>query len=322
MPNPDNSQRLPIVTIGGFLGAGKTTLVNHILQSPNQGRTVVFVNDFGAINIDYSQIETVEADRISLKNGCVCCSLNDDFVASVADFAREFEPPDLVVVEASGVADPRALDASLDALEGAGLTQLDARVYVLDADNFDSFDFEHKEQAIDHAAASDLIVLNKTDVATNAQIFEIDALLAESAPYSKILKTSYGDVDTKLLLGVRSDSDFRHSDTALPAARASSSHTDKYVHWSFETERYLDKAAFEIFAQFLPTICLRAKGFIRFLDQCDTVFVFNLVGHRATLEPARNATKVQNSQIIAIGEMGTLIPKELSQEFKKTLIGI
>lgn len=322
MPDQCNSKRLPIVTIGGFLGAGKTTLVNHILQTPNQGRTVVFVNDFGAINIDYSQIETVEADRISLKNGCVCCSLNDDFVASVADFARQAEPPNLVVVEASGVADPRALDASLDVLEGAGLTKLDASVYVLDADNFDRFDYEDKEQVIDHAAASDLIILNKTDVATKAQISEIDALLAETAPYSKLLKTSHCAVETKLLLGISSGSDIRSSNTTLPEAHASSLHSDKYVHWSFETERYLDRAAFDIFAQSLPSICLRAKGFLRFSDQCDTVFIFNLVGHRATLEPAKTPPEGPNSQIIAIGETRTLIPENLSQEFKKSLIGI
>lgn len=313
------------MTIGGFLGAGKTTLVNHILHGRNQGRTVVFVNDFGAINIDYSQIETVEADRISLKNGCVCCSLNDDFVASVADFARQAEPPDLVVVEASGVADPRALDASLDALEGAGLTQLDSRVYVIDADNFHRFDFEETEQIIDHAAASDLIILNKTDVATDQRVADIEKELAEAAPFSNQLKASHCAVDLELLTGLNTrkqlETQKRKSNGDVhKSASQSGSHSDKYAQWSFETDCALDRTAFDVFAKSLPAICLRAKGFLRFDGIDDTMFVFNLVGHRGTLEPLQKNAKDVKSQIVAIGASGTLVPNDISREFEKTLI--
>lgn len=320
MPNPPNPGRLPIVTIGGFLGAGKTTLVNHILQSPDQGRTVVFVNDFGAINIDYSQIETVEADRVSLKNGCVCCSLNDDFVASVANFAKQDEPPDLVVVEASGVADPRALDASLDALEGAGLTQLDSRVYVVDADNFHRFDFEDTEQIIDHAAASDLIILNKTDVATDQQIANIDRVLAEAAPYSRLLKANHCAVETELLMGLNTRKNLERTDKNRDASLGAGSHNDKYTQWSFETDCVLDRAAFDAFAASLPAVCMRAKGFLRFSGSEDKVFVFNLVGHRATLEQSHKPVTGSKSQIVAIGAKGILVPDDISQKFETTLI--
>ncbi|MEP0522182.1 MAG: CobW family GTP-binding protein [Hyphomicrobiales bacterium] len=313
-------ERLPIVTIGGFLGAGKTTLVNHILHSQNQGRTVVFVNDFGAINIDYSMIDTVEADRISLKNGCVCCSLNDDFVASVADFAREAEPPDLVVVEASGVSDPRALDASLDALEAANLTQLDSRIYVIDSDNFHRFEFEDTEQIIDHAAASDLIILNKTDLASNDAIAKIEKTLAEAAPFSRLLKASHCGVHAELLTGLTARIDLKSVKQALRKTKAGENHIDKYTQWSFETESVLNRDAFDVFARSLPDICLRAKGFLRFAEAEDKVFTFNLVGHRATLEQSSKPVTGAKSQIIAIGITGKVLPDKLSRGFEKTLV--
>lgn len=281
---------------------------------------MVFVNDFGAINIDYSLIETVEADRISLKNGCVCCSLNDDFVASVADFARQSNPPDLVVVEASGVADPRALDASLDALEAASLTQLDSRVYVIDADNFHRFDFEDTEQIIDHAAASDLIIVNKTDTATDGQIAEIDKLLSEAAPYSGLIKANHCAVDTDLLTGLTTHKHAKTAHNTTSGRSGADGHSDKYAQWSFETDLMLNRTAFDEFAKSLPDVCLRAKGFLRFAEVKDRVFAFNLVGHRATLEPSVKLAASARSQIVAIGLAEKMHPDEMSRNFEEILL--
>ena len=157
-------KRVPLTTVAGFLGAGKTTLVNHMLQEAAGARIVVFVNDFGAINIDYDLIETIETDRISLKNGCVCCSLNGDLIEGVTGFVRDTDAPDAIVIEASGIADPRALDSSLAALEAAGLIRLDARLYVLDAATFQALSYNDQETIIDHTAVSDIVLINKVDL--------------------------------------------------------------------------------------------------------------------------------------------------------------
>ena len=141
---PENP--VPTYSVGGFLGAGKTTFVNDLLSNTTGQRFVVFVNDFGAINIDYDLIETVEEDRVSLANGCVCCTLNDDLIESIVAFCET--PPDAFVIEASGVANPKSLEDSLNALEHAGYAFMKRRVYLMDADQFGGLDYADTEDLI------------------------------------------------------------------------------------------------------------------------------------------------------------------------------
>jgi len=316
MPDAEvRSARVPIVTIGGFLGAGKTTLVNQVLSSADGRRIVVFVNDFGAINIDHSLVETVEEDRISLKNGCVCCTLNDDLVASVADLARAASPPDMILIEASGVADPRALDASLAALEAAGLARLDTRLYVLDASTFDGLGYDLAEAVIDHAAASDLVLVNKTDLANAEQIGAVIRTLKEAAPFSRVVETAYAAIGWSILL----DADGARSAERPSATKQIGDHARKYDQWSCEVEAAIDRLRFEDFAATLPETCLRAKGVLRFSDEPDATYLFNLVGYRATLERSKRMSGSFCSQIVAIGEKGPFDGSRLERAFSRAI---
>ncbi|MCR9136174.1 MAG: GTP-binding protein [Alphaproteobacteria bacterium] len=305
---------LPVVTIGGFLGAGKTTLVNAILRRADGRRIVVFVNDFGAINIDHALVETVEQDRISLKNGCVCCSLNDDLVAGVAQFARSDAAPDAVVIECSGVADPRALDASLDALEAAGLARLCTRLYLLDVACFDSLPFEDSEHIIDHAAASDVLLLNKTDLASAEQVAAIRQTLEVAAPYSAILETQQAAIPPDIIFDDHSR-DHRPTDFPSTDDRRDNHWGERYVQWSGQTEEPLDRRRFEEFARSLPKQCVRAKGLLRFSDDPQSTVLFNLVGHRATLDMSNGPSTQSASLIVAIGEKGMLDAAHMEASF-------
>jgi len=100
------TELLPFSVIGGYLGAGKTTLVNRILHDPAIGRAAVLVNDFGEINIDSALIESHNGDTISLANGCVCCSLVDGLSVTLARIRESADEIDRVIVEVSGVGDP------------------------------------------------------------------------------------------------------------------------------------------------------------------------------------------------------------------------
>ncbi len=242
--------RLPIVTVGGFLGAGKTSLVNALLAQANGTRLVVFVNDFGAINIDHAMIETVEQDRISLKNGCVCCSLNEDLVASVNQFATSPSPPDAILIEASGVADPRALDSSFTLLEASGSAIVDTRIYVVDADGFGGLNYEDSETIIDHAAAADLVLLNKCDLAGETKLASLNTLFEESAPYSGLVHTRHCSVSLKLILSRRNGAPTRNQDH--PVTDASPIHDTEYAQWSGETDTPIDRKKFLAFAEELP----------------------------------------------------------------------
>ncbi len=103
---------IPTVIIGGYLGAGKTTLINRFLSQPQGRRITVLVNDFGAINIDAALIKNTTGDTIALTNGCACCSIGDSLLEA-AQAVTHAAPPDLLLVEASGIAHPARMAATL-----------------------------------------------------------------------------------------------------------------------------------------------------------------------------------------------------------------
>jgi G3E family GTPase len=98
---------IPFSVIGGFLGAGKTTLINRLLGMPQTPRLAILVNDFGDIEVDRALLETHDGDTIALKNGCVCCSIGNDLSRALGRVLDSERPVDAIVVEASGVANPR-----------------------------------------------------------------------------------------------------------------------------------------------------------------------------------------------------------------------
>jgi len=97
---------IPLTVIGGYLGAGKTTLINQILREPQGKRYLVMVNDFGAINVDASLLVSADEDTIQLSNGCVCCTMGADLFLAIGDVLDGDMRPDHIVIEASGIADP------------------------------------------------------------------------------------------------------------------------------------------------------------------------------------------------------------------------
>ena len=97
---------VPVTVVGGFLGAGKTSLVRHLLTGDHGLRLAVVVNDVGAINIDAALVADTESERIELTNGCSCCSLGPDLARSLHDLAHRPDPPDAIIIEASGVGGP------------------------------------------------------------------------------------------------------------------------------------------------------------------------------------------------------------------------
>ena len=100
---------LPLTILGGYLGAGKTTLINRLLTGAHGKRLTVLVNDFGAVNIDAGLIAEHKGDTISLANGCACCQLQDDALKQLQELAAMPDPPDHVLVEASGAGEPARL---------------------------------------------------------------------------------------------------------------------------------------------------------------------------------------------------------------------
>ena len=92
----------PVTIVGGFLGSGKTSLLNHILTKTVNKRVAVLVNDFGSINVDAELIVSVEGEKVSMANGCICCSIRDDLLIEVENLLASDPPPEHIVIETSG----------------------------------------------------------------------------------------------------------------------------------------------------------------------------------------------------------------------------
>ena len=123
------TDRIPVTLIGGYLGAGKTSLLGHLLAHTTGGRIAVLVNDFGALGLDAALVARRDAETVTLTNGCVCCSIADDFGAALDAQVRSPEPPARIVVETSGVADPGKSARYAMGWPGVGL---DAVITVVD----------------------------------------------------------------------------------------------------------------------------------------------------------------------------------------------
>lgn len=304
-----STQAIPVITVGGFLGAGKTTMVNHLLSQSDGRRIVVFVNDFGAINIDYDLIETVDTDRVSLTNGCVCCSLNDDLIASISEFCST-SPPDAFVVEASGVADPRTLDQSIMALQSAGRVTLSCRVYVLDADQFGSLDYADTEQIVDHAVASDLVLINKWDLADESTVRHVEALLQRSAPQTIMKRTQYAKVPLSELF------DSSTALIAMPSAKEPlylSDPSNTFTSWSCENFAPISRANMKLLIGELCSTALRAKGILYFDDAPDTPMKFDFVGKRHGFAASTDTNDDVSSTFVVIGWNNKLNVGRLSE---------
>ena len=132
---------IPVVTIGGFLGSGKTTLINHLLLNPGGRKLAVIVNDIGSVNIDDQLIQNADDNKIALTNGCICCSLKSDLFTAVSQLCEESPDADAIVIEASGISNPSALVASLKLLESTGSIRTDTVAYLVDAESFNQLEF-------------------------------------------------------------------------------------------------------------------------------------------------------------------------------------
>ncbi|MEP1126600.1 MAG: GTP-binding protein [Ilumatobacter sp.] len=176
---PWDGRRVPITFVGGYLGAGKTTAINEILAETDRPIAVI-VNDVGAINIDAKLIRQRSGDTIELADGCVCCSSIDGFGAAFDQIRERVEPPEHVIVELSGVAEPANV---VPWGQSAGFL-LDGVVVVVAVDQVLDDDMPewvrtHLDRQIVEA---DLLVLTKTDLADAGAIESAAARLADLAP--------------------------------------------------------------------------------------------------------------------------------------------
>ncbi|MGW5370836.1 CobW family GTP-binding protein [Streptomyces sp. NPDC004009] len=199
--NSRSPQQIPVVVLAGFLGSGKTTLLNHLLHHSGGSRIGAIVNDFGAIEIDAMAVAGALGDStVSLGNGCLCCAVDASELDVYLDrLAAPAAGVDVIVIEASGLAEPQELVRMVLASEHPG-TVYGGLVEVVDAAEFDDTRTRHPE--IDrHLALADLVVVNKLDRAPDAG--RVLALVRSLTGRAAVLPATYGRVDPEFLFDCR-----------------------------------------------------------------------------------------------------------------------
>ncbi len=201
----DSGKTVPITILTGFLGSGKTTLLNRILTGNHGLRVGVLVNDFGSINIDAELVVGVDDNMISLANGCVCCQIRDDLVASVAALLARPETVEYILLEASGVADPAGIFITFNDANLRDRIRLDGIICVVDADQV----FAHPEYPplmelkLRQVGFADMLILNKVGLAGPDQVEKVKAWLDHHFNRLRIVETDYCDVPYQNLIGCR-----------------------------------------------------------------------------------------------------------------------
>lgn len=283
-------KKIPITVLTGFLGAGKTTLLNYILEH-NQGMNIgVVVNDFGDINIDSELIKSKTDKRLELTSGCICCSLQTlDLQEAIEQFAFKGSNIDYIIIEASGLAEPRDLAMTLRHTIGQSV-RLDSIVAVLDAENLEK-NAESHNTARDQIMFSDFVIINKVDLVKPAKIKEIRKLIEMFNPRVRIIEAVRGQIDVRLLLDqdLYKTKEIKHPNEGKNHQHDNHDHSDhiheKYSHFSFTADTPLHPMKFQEFInRKMPTNVYRAKGFVDFGSKGhERKYIFQLVGVRPEL---------------------------------------
>jgi len=323
------SPQIPLTVLTGFLGAGKTTLLKRILTGDHGLRAAVLVNDFGAINIDADLIVSVDENVVSLANGCVCCSIRDDLTAAIEDLIELPQPPELILLEASGIADPAGIAITFSTESNNLGVRLDTIICVLDAEQIFE-NPEHMQLKQWQIGSADLLLINKIDLVDQSQIDKMRNWLKENFLRHRVIETTQCEVPMEVLLSsgrfdpARSnfESTERHTNH-----NCESEHCDHHEHdlagfktWSYETRSALSLGALEQVVRKLPVNIYRCKGVLHTAEAPDRRTILQVVGKRASFSDGGSWNQAEPvTKIVVIAAKGEFDLNSLKEQFDQCL---
>jgi G3E family GTPase len=284
-----DGRRAPFTLLGGYLGAGKTTIVNHVVRHAGGRRLVVLVNDVGTVNVDATLIADHDGTTLTLTNGCVCCAIADDFAVTLERLRGWPEPPDHVLMELSGVAEPARvapwadttgfrLDGVVVAVDAEQVVQLAGRPYV-------------GGTILEQLRSADVVLLTKTDLAADGGAAARDLVGCHtSAP---VLVATDGRVDVEVVLGLGA------ADRGAPLVVAGEHRdVDAYATSVLDPGRPT-RAELDELVRALPADVIRAKGLVDCSDD-DAPVEVHVVGTRRTLRRRRDLPAGRATGIVVV----------------------
>ncbi|MFG1364379.1 CobW family GTP-binding protein [Xanthobacter versatilis] len=304
------AEKIPVTVLTGYLGAGKTTLLNRILSQPHGKKFAVIVNEFGEIGIDNDLVVGADEEVFEMNNGCICCTVRGDLIRVIDGLLRRKGGFDGIIVETTGLADPAPVAQTFFVDEEVqAKTRLDAVVTVADA-KWLSDRLKDAPEAKNQVAFADVILLNKTDLVTGAELDQVEARIRGINPYAKLYRTTKSEIDIAKVLNqgafdldrilelepafLEDDDHHHHDHEHGPDCGCDHDHGHDHAHdhhhhglkavhddevqsVAFSTEKELNPDKFFPWVQNLvategPNI-LRSKGILSFADDPDR-FVF------------------------------------------------
>jgi G3E family GTPase len=320
----------PLTILTGYLGAGKTTLLNRILNANHGLRIAVLVNDFGAVNIDSKLITDFKSEKISLSNGCICCTIQDDLVATIDDLLKGGANPQYIIVEASGVSDPSQIVLTMNRSNLRSRIHIDSIVAVVDAEQFRDIKGKAERLLVDQIRVADLIILNKIDLVDALTLKNAYDWVNKQMNKARILEAVECNIPLEAFLGIgtynpqtafgitghgvhvhgmNENPDHDHSDHSLV-----------FGTWNWHSDEPLLIAEIRRALDELPKDIFRVKGILYLREIPDKQVVLQMVGKRVSLtEGDAWGSEKPYSEVVLIGEHENMDTAALTAAFERSL---
>jgi G3E family GTPase len=297
---------VPVLLVAGFRGAGKTTVVNHMLADAGGRRIAAVVNDFGAINIDAELVAGASDGVVSLANGCICCSLEGDLLRTLASLLRRRPRPEAIVIETSGVADPNDIVRNLMDPVIWREAPLETVLTVVDGSAAAALDDALWRAQV---RAADVIGLSKLDLVDSGAAERVRRALRAINPRAVIVEAEGGHLPMELLFPADPD--------APPVRRGTVPRrpvADRYESTTWTSDRLISLPRLQAAIGVLAPRLARAKGLFETVEQPGRQLVLQLAGGRATVAPAGSpAPGRPAARIVFISEIGVLPAGEIER---------
>ena len=342
MKNIMDQKRIPVTIITGFLGAGKTSLLNNLIRKHPEKKFAIIENEFGETGIDGGLIAATPEAIFELNNGCICCTLGDDFIFTLENLLGSSYEFDHLLVETTGIADPSGIvDAFISGTSIQQRFRIDSVLCVADAVNMEYL-FDQQPEVRKQIALADLVLLNKTDGIERDKVMVLTRMIEGINPMARIHPTTFGSVEDIEVLNTHSFSGeavgkstlaFCRIDTQdeAPTKQKSFVHNPKlpeHLHnhdissVGFTFSGSFDVNKFGVWMQnylyFNQDTIFRAKGIMSF-GQTEDQFIFHAVRSSFMFEVGKPwGDEERFSKLVFIGKNSS--EKELEANLLKLMV--